>query len=148
MDESGIDRYLFRNYGRARRGELVEGVIRGRKFERTSIVAGKLSGKIIAPLQYKGSMYYEFFEYWFINHLIPVLPQRTVIVMDNASFHRKEILKELANKYGHRVIFLPPYSPELNPIEHFWNWLKKKISDLLMSSDNLNDVISTIFQVF
>ncbi|MBQ8692252.1 MAG: transposase, partial [Synergistaceae bacterium] len=35
-------------------------------------------------------------------------------------------LKNIANKHGIKIIFLPPYSPELNPIEHFWNWLKKK----------------------
>ncbi|MBR1486609.1 MAG: transposase, partial [Synergistaceae bacterium] len=43
--------------------------------------------------------------------------------------------------------FLPPYSPELNPIEHFWHWLKKKICDLLKISQNLDEVIFKIFQV-
>ena len=51
--------------------------------------------------------------------------------MDNASFHRKNCLNNIAQKYGIKIIFLPPYSPELNPIEHFWHWLKKKIVDLI-----------------
>ncbi|MBR1486306.1 MAG: transposase, partial [Synergistaceae bacterium] len=44
----------------------------------------------------------------------------------NASFHRKKRLHELAEEYNVKIVFLPPYSPELNPIEHFWYWLKKK----------------------
>ncbi|MBQ9418918.1 MAG: transposase, partial [Synergistaceae bacterium] len=43
--------------------------------------------------------------------------------------------------------FLPPYSPELNPIEHFWNWLKKKIADLILFSTSFDDIIYSIFQV-
>jgi len=49
--------------------------------------------------------------------------------MDNTSFHRKNSLISLAEKYGHRIIFLPPYSPELNRIENFWAWLKGKLED-------------------
>ncbi|MBR2209321.1 MAG: transposase [Synergistaceae bacterium] len=53
------------------------------------------------------------------KHLIPLLKQGTVVVMDNASFHRKNRLNDIAKKYGIKIIFLPPYSPELNPMEHF-----------------------------
>ena len=67
--------------------------------------------------------------------------------MDNASFHRKNQLKYIAEKHGVEIIFLPPYSPELNPIENFWHWLKKKICDLLTFSKNLDEVIFEIFQV-
>ena len=88
-----------------------------------------------------------FFEEWFEKHLIPVLPKNAVIIMDNASFHRKKRLYEITERYGMEIIFLPPYSPELNLIEHFWNWLKKKISDMLMTYSSLDDVIHTIFQV-
>jgi len=78
------------------------------------------------------------FEDWFENNLLPALPKGTVIVMDNASFHRKEQLSCLAQKRGCFLIFLPPYAPQLNPIEHFWAWLKRclqKILPLLPSFD-------------
>ena len=88
-----------------------------------------------------------FFEAWFDKHLIPLLKPGTVVVMDNATFHRKKRLNEIAQEYGIRIIFLPPYSPELNPIEHFWHWLKKKITDLLPYFQNFDDVIYSIFQV-
>ena len=88
------------------------------------------------------------FEEWFEKHLIRELAKGAVIVMDNASFHRKKRLYELAKQYNVRIIFLPPYSPELNQIENFWHWLKKKISDLLKFSQNLDEVTISIFQCF
>lgn len=116
-------------------------------FCKNAIVAAQSGKKIIAPLQYKGMMHSLFFEEWFEKHLIPKLSQDAVIVMDNASFHRKKRLHEIAERYKIKIIFLPPYSPELNPIEHFWHWLKKKICDLLKFSRNLDEVLFSIFQV-
>ncbi|MBQ9581558.1 MAG: transposase [Synergistaceae bacterium] len=52
----------------------------------------------------------------------------------------------MALEHGLQIIFLPPYSPELNPIEHFLHWLTKKICDLLNFSKNLDDVIYSIFK--
>ncbi|MBQ8693636.1 MAG: transposase [Synergistaceae bacterium] len=51
------------------------------------------------------------------------------------------------NKHGIFIIFLPPYSPELNPIEHFWNLLKKKITDSVPYFQKFDDVIYSIFKV-
>ena len=148
IDETGIDKFLYRKYARAPKGEKIYEKVRGNKFERTRIVAAQAKNEILAPLQYKGKMHSQFFEAWFEKHLIPKLAQGSVIVMDNASFHRKKRLYELAEQYDVKIIFLPPYSPELNPIEHFWHWLKKKICDLLKFSQNLDEVIYSIFQVF
>ena len=88
------------------------------------------------------------FEEWFAKHLLPVTPEGAVIIMDNASFHRKKQLNELAAEKGRQVIFLPPYSPELNPIEHFWNWLKKKVSEYIAICKNLDNAISVAFKVW
>ena len=92
-------------------------------------------------------MHAAFFEAWFEQELIPLLTKSTVVVMDNASFHRKNSLNDIAQKYGIKIIFLPPYSPELNPIEHFWNWLKKKIVDLIPYFQKFDNVIYSIFKV-
>ena len=48
--------------------------------------------------------------------------------MDNAAFHKKEVLQNLARKYSQKRILLPPYSPEYNPIEHTWSALKQKVA--------------------
>ena len=92
MDESGIDTYLYREYGYALRGQRVFGRIRGRKYQRCGIVAAQMGGKILAPFQYSGTMDSKLFEFWFANQLLPSLEEGTVIVMDNASFHSKKRL--------------------------------------------------------
>ena len=148
VDEAGFDSYLYRKYARAAKGQKVYEVIRGRKYQRTSIVAGKMGHDIIAPLRYEGTMYGEFFEAWFREHLLPQVPEDGVIILDNASFHRKKRLYELAEKYKRTLIFLPPYSPELNPIEHFWHWLKKTTADKLKICNDLAIAILIAFQLW
>ena len=87
------------------------------------------------------------FESWFEKQLLPALPPDTVVVMDNASFHRKAQLIPVAQKYGFRVIFLPPYSPELNPIENFWAWLKRYLRSALAYSQSFDLALFDAFQV-
>ena len=137
----------MRKYGRSPKGVKVYGRVYGHKFARTNIVAAQQGNRIIAPLMFEGMMHSFFFEEWFEKHLIPLLRKNTVVVMDNASFHRKKRLHHLAEQYGIRIIFLPPYSPELNPIEHFWSWLKKKIADSVLLFQNFEQIIYSIFQV-
>ena len=117
IDETGIDRYLYRPYARAPRGEKVYEKISGRRFERTSIVAGQVDGEFIAPMIYKESMTSDFFVEWFKTRLLPTLKTPHVIVMDNASFHPKNILDENCIQDKHFFLSLQPYSPDLNPIE-------------------------------
>ena len=145
VDETGIDCYFYREYGYGPKGQLIHGRIKGRKYMRSSIVAAQMEGEIIAPCQYTGTMTHELFEEWFQDHLLPALPKGTVIVMDNASFHRKEQLYCLAQKSECYLIFLPPYSPELNPIEHFWAWLKRTLRKILPKLNSLDEAIFAAF---
>ncbi len=89
----------------------------------------------------------DLFEYWFSSQLMPILPKDSVIVMDNASFHRKKQLFSIAQEYKHRLIFLPPYSPELNPIEKFWNKLKRLLKKILLNFSTFDDALFKYFQV-
>lgn len=145
MDETGIDHYLYRKYGYAPRGKRVAGRIRGRKYARTGLVAAQLGKDIIAPCSYNGTMNHTLFEDWFEKHLLPALPKGTVIVMDNAPFHRKKQLHRLAQKWKCTLIFLPPYSPELNPIEHFWAWLKRTLSNIIPLLDSFDIALFAAF---
>lgn len=147
IDETGIDNYLYREYAYSPKGEPVYGEVSGRRNKRTGLVAAQLNGKILAPLQYDGTMDSKLFEYWFEHLLMRELPLCSVVVMDNAAFHRKSKLVPLAQKYGHRLIFLPPYSPELNPIEHFWAWIKKRLRKTLPLFDSFDDAMSECFQL-
>ncbi len=67
--------------------------------------------------------------------------------MDNASFHRKKQLTEIFAKYHRTLIFLPPYSPDLNPIEKFWAHLKSLIRNSIHNFVSLDDAISFAFHV-
>ena len=109
IDETGIDRYLYRPYARAPREEKVYEKISGRRFERTSIVAGQVDGEFIAPMIYKESMTSDFFVKWFKTQLLPALKTPHVIVMDNASFHPKNILDELCIQDKHFFLPLSPF---------------------------------------
>jgi len=147
VDETGIDTYLYREYGWSQRGKLLMSSISGRKFERTGIVAAQMGKSILAPLAYDGTMNSLLFETWFERCLLPALPNAAVIVMDNASFHRKSRLLSLVENSGHRLLFLPPYSPELNPIENFWSWLKRHLRKILPLHRSFYDALCSAFQV-
>ena len=60
------------------------------------------------------------FNTWIEKIFIPDLPENSVVVMDNAAFHKSEKTKELIENHGHEIEFLPSYSPDLNPIEQKW----------------------------
>ena len=85
----------------------------------------------------------ELFEDWFENRLLRDLPADSVVVMDNASFHRKSRLTQLVHKRqnGHKLIFLSPYSPELNPIENFWAALKARLRRYLRNFNSFDDAL-------
>ena len=147
VDETGIDQYLFRQHARSFRGEKVCGEISGRKYKRVSIVAGKCGKEIVAPLEFDGTADHMLFEFWFKHCLLPVLSPGQVIIMDNATFHRKEVLTILAGYAACSVLFLPPYSPDLNPIENFWAWLKHSLRSSLVSCGSLDDALMRCFQL-
>ena len=75
----------------------------------------------------------------FGQHLLPELP-------DNASFHRKKRLNETEEKHKRKIIFLPPYPPELNLIEYLGHWLKKKKAGCLKFCSGLNIALSPAIQ--
>ena len=147
VDETGIDTFLQREYAYSKRGEPVIGYVAGKKYRRVGIVAARVGKKIIAPFQYDGTMDSMLFEFWFENCLLCELPPNSVIVMDNASFHRKKRLVSLTLCHGHRLVFLPPYSPELNPIEKFWAWLKMRLKFVLPTGLSFDDALRYCFMV-
>ena len=72
-----------------------------------------------------GSLNAEGFEGWLNQYLLPSLKIPSVLIMDNAPIHRKNVIKELVESAGHQVLFLPKYSPDLNDIEHDFSALKR-----------------------
>ena len=61
----------------------------------------------------------------YFNNILKKIKDKSVIIMDNASYHKSARLEEIFDKHNHLLVFLPPYSPELNPIELLWGILKR-----------------------
>ncbi|MDR3051256.1 MAG: transposase, partial [Oscillospiraceae bacterium] len=139
VDETGIDQCLYREYARALRGQKIIAKISGRKFKRRNIVAGICGGRWVAPLEYSGTTDSLLFEFWFERCLLCEVEKGSVIVLDNATFHTKSVLTALAQSHNCEVLFLLPYSPDLNPIEKKWAWLKRKLREILPDFDSFSD---------
>ena len=108
------------------KGETLRGEKKGRPTEKRNLVAGLLGHELIAPLTYEGSTNTEVFQIWLAHCLLPALPPRSLVVMDNASFHKSETIRQMIESHGHTLLFLPPYSPDLNPIEKYWALMKRQ----------------------
>jgi transposase len=130
VDETGFDAPLIRPYGYSRKGHLITGEHTGKRFSRTSLIAGMKENKPVAPMEFKGYCNTDVVLSWVTEMLIPQLKPGDVVIWDNATFHKSKKLAEAFELGGIGLIFLPPYSPDLNPIEQFWAWLKAWIRAL------------------
>jgi transposase len=90
----------------------------------------------LVPLYYKGTTDAETFIFWLENCLLPELKPNQVIVMDNASIHKSNKIRELIENKGCKLIYLAPYSPDLNPIEHYWFFVKHWVGKLRLKCSN------------
>jgi transposase len=91
------------------------------------MVAAWCLGQVLAPLTFEGYCDAALIEAWFAQQLLPVLRAGQVVILDNASFHRKKELQRLVESVGCRLLPLPAYSPDLNRIESLWNTIKARI---------------------
>jgi putative transposase len=80
--------------------------------------------RFAAPILFEGSCDTAVFNRWLETQLCPLLNATQVVVMDNASFHNSAETRDLIERTGATLLFLPPYSPDLNPIEHDFATLK------------------------
>jgi len=131
LDESGVNQYLCREYGRSLKGQKVLGEVSGKRFGRQSVISALLNGKFLAPMCFQGTCDTSVFNHWLKEILIPELKPGQVLILDNASFHKSSETKKIVKDIGCSILFLPPYSPDLNPIEKFWANMKVKMRDLL-----------------
>ena len=82
---------------------------------------------------------------WIEEFLVPELLPWQIVVIDNASFHPQQRIKQLIAQAGCEVIFLPPYSPDLNKIEKFWARLKLHVSKIIGQCESLWDAVQQAF---
>jgi len=147
VDETGVEQENSSDYGYSLRGEKIKVKVSGKRLPRVNIVSGKQGDKIIGTTEYSGTMKARRFETWFSLFFLPLLITGTVIVMDNARFHRKTTLHTLAELHGCRIIFLPAYSPDLNPIEKLWGTLKTFLRNNSHKFETVGEAFLHFFQV-
>lgn len=99
----------------------------GKRSIRVSIVSALCQGKLIAPLTFVGSCNRLLFEKWLGSKLLPSLKSGQTLILDNATFHKSEKIRELVKTAGCELEYLPPYSPDLNDIEHYWFPIKNRV---------------------
>lgn len=128
VDESGFHTSMTRLHARAPKGERAYGrVPRNRGKNTTLIVAITLEGAIGAPMTVEGGTNKEVFETYLEHFLVPELEAGQVVVMDNLQAHRPERVRELIEDRGAYLVYLPTYSPDLNPIEEAFSKIKQLV---------------------
>ena len=115
---------MTRQYARAPRGERAHGDAPKNWGESISLAAGIRLQGLIAPLVLRGSMTGDAFEAYVEQFVLPSLHPGDVVLWDNLGAHKRTGVRELVESVGATVIFLPPYSPDLNPIELAWSKVK------------------------
>ena len=130
LDETSAKTNMTRLYGRAPIGErLVDRMPHGH-WVNTTYVCGLKHDEIVAPHVFEGAMNKNRFLEYLKRHLLPVLNKGDVVVMDNLSAHKGSEVEALIGSKGADVLYLPAYSPDLNPIELSFSKLKSILRKL------------------
>ena len=87
---------------------------------RINVIGALLNNKLLNVNPVNGGIDSDVVYAWFRYELLPDLPDNSVVVMDNATFHKRDDIQQAITSRGHELEFLPPYSPDLNPVEQKW----------------------------
>lgn len=124
LDETWAKTNMTRTYGRALKGQRLTGAAPYGHWHTTTFLGALRDHGITAPLVVEGAMNGQLFLAWVKQQLAPTLKPGDIVVMDNLSSHKAKGVSEAIEKVGAQVKYLPPYSPDLNPIELLFSKLK------------------------
>lgn len=142
FDESGFKAHTGRLSGWAKRGKKLYADVKGKREKKTNLLMAQRDKEWLSPFVFTGSCTAKLVTQWVKDMLIQELKRPSIIIMDNAPVHNKKQLRSLLKRHGHALLPLPPYSPDLNPIEGTFGGMKKKreglhiettVEDLVMS---------------
>lgn len=124
VDETSTTIALTRRYARAPRGQRAHGKIPRNHGRPTTLLAALSPAGLGAAMTLEGAANTDVFTVYLSELLCPTLRPGQFVILDNVSFHRAEAVRELIEAAGCQVLFLPPYSPDFNPIEHAFSKIK------------------------
>ena len=142
IDETGTKTNMSRMYGRALKGQrLIDEVPYGHWKTQTFIAGLRLSG-LTAPWVLDGPMNRDSFDLYIETQLAPTLKQGDIVILDNLSAHKSQKARAALRKRGAWFLFLPPYSPDLNPIEMAFSKLKAHLRKI--KARTINQLLEAI----
>lgn len=124
LDETGASTKMARTRGRAIRGERLVASVPHGHWKTTTFLAGLRHDGITAPLVLDGPMNGPTFKAYVEQFLAPTLAPGDVVIMDNLPAHKVTGVRQAIEEVGAKLMYLPPYSPDLNPIEMMFSKLK------------------------
>ena len=124
IDETGASTKMARLYGRARRGERCRAAIPHGHWKTTTFVGALRRSGMTAPMVLDGAMHGAAFLAYVEQVLVPTLRSGDIVIMDNLPAHKPLAVRQAIEKAGANLCFLPPYSPDFNPIENAFAKLK------------------------
>ena len=125
VDESGFRDESYRRYGYAPKGEKVFGLISSQRTRTTTLIAARFEDAFTAARVFKGSCKAVEFNDWLAEQLSLRLTAKHIVILDNARLHKTPRTRQLIEGCGASLMFLPPYSPDYNPIEHDFANIKR-----------------------
>ena len=117
IDETWASTNMVRRHGRRRRGKRLRAGVPHGHWKTTTFVAGLRRTGMVAPWVLDGPMNGDAFTTYVTRVLVPELSCGDVVIMDNLSSHKAPTVRAAIESVGATLLFLPPYSPDLNPIE-------------------------------
>ena len=124
VDETWAKTNMTRSHGRSPRGQRLIGKVPHGRWTTLTFIAALRCDRIDAPFVLDGPINGEWFRAWVEQVLIPTLSPGDVVVLDNLGSHKGKAVRRAIRKAGAHLFFLPPYSPDLNPIEQVFSKLK------------------------
>ena len=124
IDETWAKTNMARTHGRCRRGERLRAKVPHGHWKTLTFLAALRHDRIDAPAVFDGPINSQMFLAYVEQFLVPTLSPGDVVIMDNLSSHKGELVRKAIRAAGARLFFLPPYSPDLNPIEQVFAKLK------------------------
>ena len=146
VDESGANTKMTRLRGRALGGQRLLAHIPHGHYQTSTLIAGLRLGGPCAPWLFGGPMNGEMFLAWIRQGLAPTLRPGDVVILDNLATHKIRGVRHALEAVGARLLYLPPYSPDLNPIEPMWSKIKQLLrSHAPRTADELLRAAQTAF---